>query len=96
MNMTAPKYLMAYSQKQNEYHLEVTAIVLLGMVSEDGDVIYLEIRYQNYDAGIVEGDHLFLSLDEALISSEAHFGICREHWRDLSAHEIENIDQGIS
>lgn len=87
---------MAYSQKQNEYHPEVTAIVLFGMMGEDGDIIYLEIRYQNYDAGIVEGDHLFLSLGEALYSSETYFGICREHWRDLSAHEIENIDQGIS
>lgn len=94
--MSVPQYLMAHCQKQGDSHPEVMVIVLFGMVCESGDIVYLEIRYRNYDADEVEGDHLFLSLDEAFDSANADFDICQEHWRGLSAAEIETIDQKIS
>jgi len=96
MQSSTPKYLFSQCQQSNQYHPDVSSIVLFGMTCDDGAVVYLEIRYIDYDRNIVEGDHLWLSLEEALHYSYVGFGISEEQWSALSSDEILRIDRNIN
>ncbi|MCW2293434.1 hypothetical protein M2262_003484 [Pseudomonas sp. BIGb0408] len=88
-------YLFAECRKTCPQRPEVTAIVLFALLCEDDDVVYLEIRYTDYASGQFEGDHLWLSLEEAMHSALEDHGIAEDDWRALSAREIARIDRTI-
>jgi len=96
MKSSMPKYLFSQCQQPNQYHPDVSSIVLFGVTCDDGEVVYLEIRYIDYDRNLVEGDHLWLSLEEALHYSYVDFGISEGEWKALSSDEILRIDLNIN
>ena len=89
-----PVYLFAKVRQPCEYRPNVTAIVLFGLEveGEDEAPVYLEIRYIDYCRQQIEGDHLMLSLEEALESARVDYGILRTNWRAMSRAEIDRID----
>lgn len=89
-----PVYLFAKVRQPCEYRPNVTAIVLFGLEVEGGEdpPVYLEIRFIDYGTQQVEGDHLMLSLAQALESARADYGILPADWRALSQEEIDRID----
>ncbi|WP_236100875.1 hypothetical protein [Pseudomonas argentinensis] len=89
------RYLFAECRKPCAQRPEVTAIVLFALLCEDDDVVYLEIRYIDYASGLAEGDHLWLSLEEAKQDLLDDHGITEQDWRPLSAREIARIDRTI-
>lgn len=88
-----PLHLFAYVRQPCEYRSSVTAIVLFGLkVEGDGDPpVYMEIRFIDYASQQIEGDHLMLSLEEALESARMDYGIEQDDWRPMSPEEIERI-----
>jgi predicted nucleotidyltransferase len=84
-------HLFAYVRKISEFRPDVTAIVLFGLVVEGDDLVYLEIRFQDYGELQIEGDHLILGLDEALEIAEFEYGILPNDWRVMSEAEIQRI-----
>ncbi|WP_156043960.1 hypothetical protein [Pseudomonas mandelii] len=69
----------------------VTAIVLFGLEVEGDAPVYLEIRFEDYQALQIEGDHLMLTLEETMKCAEAEYGIVPSDWRAMSQHEIDRI-----
>lgn len=96
MKSSIPMYLFSECQQSNQFHPSVSSIVLFGMTCADGDIVYLEIRYIDYNKNIIEGDHLWSSLGEALHYSYTDFGINEGQWRTLSLDEILRIDHSIN
>lgn len=85
------RHLFANVRKTSDFRPDVTAIVLFGLEATDGNPVYLEIRFLNYDALEIEGDHLMLSLEEAMDSAETEFGILQSDWRPMTESEIQRI-----
>ncbi|MGE9764986.1 hypothetical protein [Pseudomonas sp. PDM20] len=85
------KHLFANVRKISDFRPDVTAIVLFGMEATDGNPVYLEIRFLDYDALEIEGDHLMLSLEEAMDSAETEYGILKSDWRPMTELEIQRI-----
>ncbi|MFJ4255956.1 hypothetical protein ACIP01_03245 [Pseudomonas monteilii] len=89
-------HLFAYVRTVSDFRPDVTAIVIFGLeVTNDGPV-YLLIRFEDYEELQIEGDHLFLGLDEALESAEFEYGILPSDWRVMTEAEIQRIDWNIS
>ncbi|MGY2339028.1 hypothetical protein ACW9HW_07245 [Pseudomonas sp. SDO5532_S415] len=84
-------HLFAYVRTISEFRPDVTAIVLFGLKVEGDDLVYLEIRFQDYGELQIEGDHLMVGLDEALESAEFEYGILPSDWRVMSETEIQRI-----
>jgi hypothetical protein len=70
-------HLFAYVRKISDFRPDVTAIVLFGQKAEDDDVVYLEIRFEDYGELQIEGDHLILGLDEALEAPSSSTVFCQ-------------------
>ncbi|MCI8210139.1 hypothetical protein AUC61_11390 [Pseudomonas sp. S25] len=87
-----PSYLFASLKQPDE--AGVTALVTFGLVTTEDEVFYLVIRYIDYP-NIVEGDHLYHSLEEVLEAASAEYGIGLPDWRDLSADEISEVGANI-
>jgi hypothetical protein len=89
----APKHLFAYVRQPCEYRPSVSAIVLFGLSVEGKDEppVYLEIRFIDYSCQQVEGDHLMLSLEEAIEAARNDYGIQEDDWRAMSQKEIDQI-----
>nr|WP_260406956.1 hypothetical protein [Pseudomonas cichorii] len=89
----APQHLFASVRRRCEYRPAVTAIVLFGLeVEGEGEApVYMEIRFIDYDSQQVEGDHLMLSLEEALEHARDDYGILQTDWRAMSQEEIDRI-----
>ena len=85
------QYLFAEVRRASEFRSEVTAIVLLGAEVQGENPMYLEIRFIDYEALDIEGDHLMGSLEEAMEYAEIEFGILHDDWRPMSQEEIERI-----
>ncbi len=88
-------YLFAECRKRCAQRPDVTSIVLFALLSEDDEVVYLELRYTDFASGQFEGDHLWLSLEEALDGAFEDYGISEDDWRPLSVREIARIDRTI-
>ncbi|SHM17245.1 hypothetical protein SAMN05216288_3223 [Pseudomonas punonensis] len=88
-------YLFAECRKSCPQRPDVTSIVLFALLSEDDEVVYLELRYTDFASGQFEGDHLWLSLEEALDGTFEDYGISEDDWRRLSVREIARIDRTI-
>lgn len=88
-----PQYLLAHVRQPCEYRPTVTAIVLFGLeVEGEGEPpVYLEIRFTDYASLQVEGDHLMLSLEDALQAARDYYGILPQDWRAMSQAEIDRI-----
>lgn len=86
-----PLHLFAYVRQSCEYRPGVTAIVLFGLKVEGDPPVYMEIRFIDYASQQIEGDHLMLSLEEALESARKDYGIQQDDWRAMSPEEIERI-----
>lgn len=87
-----PVYLFANVRQPCDYRPNVTAIVLFGLeVTGEDEPVYLEIRFIDYDSRQVEGDHLMLSLEEALEYARLDYGIEEQDWREMSQQEINRI-----
>lgn len=84
-------YFFANVRKLNEFRPSVTSLVLFGLEIEDGDTVYLEIRFEDYEALQIGGDHLMPGLEEAMESAELDYGILRSDWREMSEMEIQRI-----
>ena len=91
----SPKHLFANVRHPDYFRPEVTSIVLFGLASTDGQILYLEIRYIDFERKIIEGDHLMWSLGEAYENAFRDYGIREVDWRPLSKVEIEKIESGI-
>ena len=91
----SPKHLFANVRHSDYFRPEVTSIVLFGLASTDGQILYLEIRYIDFERKIIEGDHLMWSLGEAYENAFRDYGIREVDWRPLSKVEIEKIESGI-
>jgi hypothetical protein len=67
----APRHLFAQVRQACEYRPSVTAIVLFGLAveGEDEPPVYMEIRFIDYAALQIEGDHMMLSFDEAIAAA---------------------------
>ena len=89
----APRHLFAYVRQPCEYRPSVTAIVLFGLSVEGKDEppVYLEIRFTDYSRQQVEGDHLMLSLEEAIELARSDYGIQADDWREMDQQEIDQI-----
>lgn len=87
-----PQYL--FTQLTRPDASGVTALVAFALVSSEGEVFYLVIRYIDYPSR-VEGDHLYLSLEQVLEAVSDEYGISPGAWRPLSAAEIMAIDANI-
>lgn len=87
-----PRYLIAPVPRHEAAHSDLGSIVLFGLPVADGRVVYLEIRYRDYETGLVDGDHLHASLEEAFASLQQERGIFRQVWRPLSPDAIARID----
>lgn len=88
-----PKYLFANVRQPCDYRPNVTAIVLFGLkVMGEDEPIYHEIRFIDYDSLQVEGDHMMLSLEEALEYALFDYGIEELDWREMSPQEINWIE----
>ncbi|WP_122422475.1 hypothetical protein [Pseudomonas viridiflava] len=89
----SPRHLFAYVRQPCEYRLSVTAIVLFGLSveGEDEPPVYMEIRFIDYDRQQIEGDHLMLSLEEAIEAARRDYGIQPEDWRAMNQTEIDQI-----
>ncbi|WP_249907593.1 hypothetical protein [Pseudomonas fulva] len=88
-------YLFAECRKPCPERPDVTAIVLFALLCENDDVVYLAIRYIDYANGLAQGDHLWLSLEDAKQGLFDEHGITEDDWRALSAREIARIDRTI-
>jgi len=88
-------YLFAECRKRCAQRPDVTSIVLFALLSENDEVVYLELRYTDFASGQFEGDHLWLSLEEALDGTFEDYGISEDDWRPLSVREIARIDRTI-
>lgn len=88
-----PIYLFANVRQPCEYRPSVTAVVLFGLkVEGEGEPpVYMEIRFIDYGSQQIEGDHLMLSLEEALESARIDYGIRQSDWRAMSQEEIDRI-----
>jgi hypothetical protein len=84
-------HLFAYVRTISEFRPDVTAIVLFGLKVEGVDLVYLEIRFQDYGELQIEGDHLMVGLDEALECAAFEYGILPSDWRVMSETEIQRI-----
>lgn len=93
ISASKPGYSFAPCKEPSEFG--VTSVVLIGLVSTDGDALYLLIRYVDYETGVVEGDHLYHSLEEAFESTHSDYGIGPGDWRSLSEAEIAVVDAQI-
>ncbi len=87
-----PSYLFTSLEQPDD--AGVTALVAFGLVTTDAEVFYLVIRYIDYP-NIVEGDHLYHSLEEVIEAASAEYGIAPPDWRDLSADEISEVGANI-
>lgn len=89
----APLHLFAKVRCACEYRPSVTAIVLFGLEveGEDEPPLYMEIRFIDYASQQIEGDHLMLSLDQALEYARADYGILPTDWRAMNQGEIDRI-----
>lgn len=89
----APQHLFAFVQQRCEYRPAVTAIVLFGLkVEGEGESpVYMEIRFIDYGSQQVEGEHLMLSLEEALEHARDDYGILQTDWRAMSREEMDRI-----
>ncbi|MBB2884821.1 MULTISPECIES: hypothetical protein [Pseudomonas] len=65
--------------------------MLFGLEVEGDAPVYLEIRFEDYQALQIEGDHLMLTLEETMKCAEAEYGIVPSDWRAMSQHEIDRI-----
>lgn len=94
-----PRYLLAEIKNPDDEHLEyigdITVVVLFGLKCDNGDVLYLEIRYIDFENGVVDGDHVTGTLEEAYQSAFEHYGLLKDDWRNLSKDQIERIDRSI-
>ena len=61
------------------------------LVSCECSPVYMEIRFIDYLARQIDGDHLMFSLDQALISARNDYGILETDWRAMSTEEIDRI-----
>lgn len=93
MTTEKPRYLHAYLEEPDEDG--VTALVAYGMTTTDGEVVYLIIRYFDYENHSVQGDHLYMSFNEAMDDVFKDYALTRSSWRELSAEEILRIDARI-
>lgn len=87
-----PSYLFAALKQPDD--AGVAALVAFGLETTEDEVFYLVIRYIDYP-NIVEGDHLYHSLEEVLEATSAEYGIAPRDWRDLSADEISKVGAQI-
>jgi hypothetical protein len=89
----APLYLFAKVRFSCEYRPNVTAIVLFGLEveGEDEPPVYMKIRFIDYTSQKIEGDHLMLSLEEALEYARSDYGIQQNDWRAMNQEEIDRI-----
>lgn len=87
-----PSYLFAALEQPDD--AGVAALVAFGLVTTEDEVFYLVIRYNNYP-NIVEGDHLYHSLEEVFEAASAEYGIAPPDWRDLSPDEISKVGAQI-
>ena len=94
-----PKFLYADLKEPGGYG--ITSLVAFGMKfsytsGEDAGITYLVIRYNNYEKGIAEGDHLLFSLEEVFEDSYEVYGIAPKDWRLLSSEEVAVVDASIN
>lgn len=93
-----PKFLRVDLKQPAEYG--VTSLVAFGMPCKNADgsdygIVYLVIRYIDYKNDIVEGDHLYLSLEETYEEAYEEYGVEPSDWQPLSPQEIDFIDSQI-
>lgn len=88
-----PLHLVADVKKRCEYRPSVSTIVLFGLEVKGEQIppVYMEIRFVDYESQKIEGDHVMLSLEEALEFAEKDYGILKDEWREMSEVEIARI-----
>jgi beta-xylosidase len=88
-----PQHLFALVRQACKYRPEVTAIVLFGLAVEgEGEPpLYMEIRFTDYTRLQIEGEHMMLSLDEAIAAARHDYGILPLDWRQMSQEEVDRI-----
>ena len=88
-----PRHLFAPVRQPCEYRPLVTAIVLFGLAVEgEGEPpVYMEIRFTDYTRLKIEGEHMMLSLDEAIAAARSDYGILPQDWRQMSQEEVDRI-----
>jgi len=94
MIIEQPQYLYVRLEEPDEDG--ITALVAYGMPASDGDVVYLIIRYFDYEKYSVQGDHLYISFNEAMDDVFKDYALTRNDWRELTAEEIMRIDARFS
>lgn len=87
-----PSYLFAALEQPDD--AGVAALVAFGLVTTEDEVCYLVVRYNDYP-NIVEGDHLYHSLEEVFEAASTEYGIAPRDWRDLSPDEISEVGAQI-
>src|SRR5690606_3528345 len=97
MNHSAqPGTSIAANVTQRSHRNEaVSFLVVHPLMCEDGCFVYLLIRYIDFDSERIDGDHLHLSLDAALLDAQHEFGVQSTDWFALTASQAERIDRSI-
>lgn len=93
MMIEEPQFLYAGLQEPDVDG--ITALVAYGMTTSDGEVVYLIIRYFDYENHSVQGDHLYMSFNEAMEDVFKDYALTRSDWRELTDNEIMRIDACI-
>jgi hypothetical protein len=89
------KNLFANVRKENKYRPTVRSIAFLGMHG-DGQQWYLQVRFCDFDAMDIEGDHLIFSLQEAMDYARMEYGVLESDWRLLRSDEVNAIPTFIA
>ena len=91
-----PSISIAANVKRRSHRNEaISFLVVHALMCEDGGFVYLLIRYIDFDSEQIDGDHLHVSLDEALVNAEHEFGVQSSDWFALTALQAERIDRSI-
>lgn len=88
-----PLHMVADVKVPCAYRPSVSTIVLFGLevAGEHEPPVYMEIRFVDYASQQIEGDHLMITLEQALESAEQDYGISKDDWRQMSDAEIARI-----
>jgi hypothetical protein len=69
----------------------IASAVICELEASEGDPVYLMIRYFDLHRTEIEGDHLYLTMQEAKADALAEFGIESMSWNPLSVQESIRI-----
>ena len=82
-------------QVKPRYSPDVESLVLFELRDTKDQPVYLLIRFYNWAKFEVEGDHLFILLEEALHEAQDEYGISASDWQDISDDERKRVDDSI-